>query len=152
MIYGTFLQSPFYWYLISGRQKTSFFVFLCFRDLMELKKDGDFSGVNIFARGPPGALESHEGAHEARMSTGGTAYPLAASPRPIPSSSVASAQSFYVSLRLGRKPYAIFFLEFSEAAAEAKPFFHLGRGLILLSRCRRRWEIAAIVVTNSSLA
>ena len=75
MIYGTFLQNPFYWYLISGRQKTSFFVFLCFRDLMELKKDGDFSGVNIFARGSPGALESHEGAHEARMSTGGAAYP-----------------------------------------------------------------------------
>ena len=86
------------------------------------------------------------------MRPSGAAYPLAAPPGPVPSPSVASAQSFYVSLRLGKKPYAIFFLEFSEAAAEAKPFFHLGRGLILLSWYRRRWEIAAIVITNSSLA
>jgi hypothetical protein len=47
MIYGTFLQSPFYWYLIYGRQKTSFFVFSCFRNLRKLKKLGDFYNINI---------------------------------------------------------------------------------------------------------
>ena len=31
MIYGTFIQSPYFWYLISRRQKTSFFLFLVFR-------------------------------------------------------------------------------------------------------------------------
>jgi hypothetical protein len=38
MIYGTFLQSPFYWYLIFWRQKNSFFLFWYFMDLTELKK------------------------------------------------------------------------------------------------------------------
>ena len=33
MIYGTFIQSPYFWYLISGRQKTSFFLFLMFQEL-----------------------------------------------------------------------------------------------------------------------
>ena len=31
MIYGTFIQSPYFWYLISGRQKTYFFLFLMFQ-------------------------------------------------------------------------------------------------------------------------
>jgi hypothetical protein len=74
MIYGTFLQSLSFWYLISGRQKIFFFVFYCFRGLTELKKLRDFYSVNIFAREAAEALESHKGVHEAQTRPGGTAH------------------------------------------------------------------------------
>ena len=38
MIYGTFLQSPLHWYLISGGRKPPVSCFYCFSDLLDVNK------------------------------------------------------------------------------------------------------------------
>jgi hypothetical protein len=68
MIYGIFLQSLPFWYLISRNRKSPFSVFCRFRDLQELKRLGDIYSVNILSREAPGALELHERSHEAQRS------------------------------------------------------------------------------------
>ena len=75
MIYETFLQSPYFWYLIFVRQKTSFFLFLMFQELQgpKWKKENCTAG---FSSGEQQweedrREESHEaqkrGAHTARF-------------------------------------------------------------------------------------
>ena len=75
MIYGTFIQSPYFWYLISGRQKTSFFLFLMFQELQgpKWKKENCTVGFSSGERQREDEVseESHEaqkgGAHTARF-------------------------------------------------------------------------------------
>ena len=76
MIYGTFIQNPYFWYLISGRQKTSFFLFLMFQELQgpKWKKENCTVGFPSEEHQREEELreESHEaqnkGAHMARFS------------------------------------------------------------------------------------
>ena len=76
MIYGTFIQSPYFWYLIFGRQKTSFFLFLMFQELQEPKWKKENCTVGFAAgerqREEELSEESHEaqnkGGHAARFS------------------------------------------------------------------------------------
>jgi hypothetical protein len=108
MIYGTFLQSPFYWYLIFGRQKTYFSYF----DVTELKRKRDFYCVNI--------LHEKQLEHEkhTRRPTRPErdlvvwAPPLGTPPKHVPSLSIASHPYFYVRLRPGRKPTPYFPLNY----------------------------------------
>ena len=76
MIYGTFIQSPYFWYLISGRQKTSFFLFLMFQELQgpKWKKENCTTGFSLGEeqRKEDQRKKSHEaqkrGAHTAKES------------------------------------------------------------------------------------
>ena len=128
------------------------FHILMFQRPYGTQKGGDFSGVNIFCM---------RSSWSTWITQGGPWGPNEAWWRGPPPDRATRARSL-VERRLGsvflcmtpsqKKTYAIFYLEFSEATAEVKPFFHLWRGQILLSRCHHRWETTAIVVTNSSLA
>jgi hypothetical protein len=123
MIYGSFLHSFSLWYLISERQKISFFVFCCFRYLQELKKLRDFYSVNNLSQDAAGALDSHERSRDAQMGMGGLAH--------LPDR--ATRACLAVEHRLGsvllythpsqKKNYAQFFLELSEA--EVEPFLYM---------------------------
>ena len=68
MIYGTFIQSPYFWYLIFGRQKTSFFLFLMFQELQgpKWKKENCIVGFSSGERQREEELseESHEAQKE----------------------------------------------------------------------------------------
>lgn len=76
MIYGTFIQSPYFWYLISGRQKTSLFLFLMFQELQgpKWKKENCTVGFSSgeHKREEDRRKKSHEGrkgvAHTAKES------------------------------------------------------------------------------------
>jgi hypothetical protein len=76
---------------------------------MELKKLRNFYSVNIFTREVAGAEETHEGPCEAQTRPGGAGPSLVVPPRPVPSSSVALRQSFYVQLCPGQKPLPYFY-------------------------------------------
>jgi hypothetical protein len=67
---GIFHRSPLFGYN-SAEQKTLFCVFLCFRNLTELKLTWVFSSVNILSREPSGAQEVNEVDHYGQTSTGG---------------------------------------------------------------------------------
>ena len=73
MIYETFLQSPLFWYLISGRQKTTFSYFdvlgTFWTPINSRKKyhESFSSGKGHWA------LETHEGSYEGETSPGGAA-------------------------------------------------------------------------------
>jgi hypothetical protein len=62
------------WYLISGRQKISYFVFCSFRDLLDLKLIGDFYSVIILSQEASGEVEANERSHEAQTSLGGATH------------------------------------------------------------------------------
>jgi hypothetical protein len=151
MIYETFLQSLSFWYLISARQKISFFIFCCFKDLRELKKLGDFNNVNILSWEAAGALEPHEGSHDAKTGMGGVTH--------LPGR--ATRDRLAIKRRLGfvflcmppswKKSYAIFFLEFW-GSSRGETLLPPPEGLIMSFCCRCCWEIAAIIATDFSLA
>ena len=93
MIYGTFLQSPFHWYLILGGRKPSFSMFLTFQELRDSKKGkvrGHISQILIRIHQ---AKEAHQGpnrlgtrAHGAPTYTGRATYPNSAVERRLGSS------------------------------------------------------------------
>ena len=76
MIYGTLMQGPYFWYLISGRQKSSFFLFLMLWELQGPKWKKKNCTVGFLSgehqREEELREESHEaqnkGAHAARFS------------------------------------------------------------------------------------
>jgi hypothetical protein len=104
MIYGTFLQSPFYWYLISGRQKTSFFLFYCFRDLLDVKKFKEKYLISFSPGEGPWAKEASEESHEAPKSIGGAPYQAGRATHATGAHERRLGLSFLQNLRLARKP------------------------------------------------
>ena len=137
MIYGTFVQSPFYWYLISGRQKTTFFLFYCFRDLLDVKKFEEKYLISFSPGEGPWAKEASEESHEAPKSTGGAPYQAGRATHATEAHEHRIGLSFLQTTPSRPKSYAIFFPRFTEAAAEAKVLSYSGRGQILLHRSLR---------------
>jgi hypothetical protein len=59
------MKSPL-WYLISGRQKISYFRILMFQGSSGPQFDWGFLKCNILSREAPGEVVAHEGSHEAQ--------------------------------------------------------------------------------------
>ena len=78
MIYGTFIQCPYFWYLISGRQKTSFFLFLVFHELQGPKWKKENCTVGFSSGEPQREEELSEESHEAQKEGAHTVDSLAA--------------------------------------------------------------------------
>jgi hypothetical protein len=74
MIYGTFLQSLPLVFNFWETKNLLFFVFCCFRDLLDLKLIGDFYSVIILSQEASREVEANERSHEAQKSLGGAAY------------------------------------------------------------------------------
>jgi hypothetical protein len=60
----------------SAEQENSVCVFLCFRNLPELKLKWDFLGINILSREPSVAREVNEGGHDGQSRPGGISLDL----------------------------------------------------------------------------
>jgi hypothetical protein len=92
-------------YLIFGRQKSPVFVFCCF-------------SINILPREASGEVVANERSHEAQTGMGGTAHLLGRATRAHLALKRRLISVFLCMPLSQNKTYAIFFLDFSEAAAE----------------------------------
>ena len=148
MIYGTFIQSPYFWYLIFGRQKTSFFLFLMFQELQgpKWKKENCTAGFSSgeHQREEEASMEGHEAqngwAHAARFPdrVGPTKWSLGHF----------LAWGFLTRSPSRPKSNALIFTRLSEVAAAAKLLIPSEGGQILLLRNSGEGEIIVIVITS----
>ena len=75
MIYGTFIQSPYFWHLISGRQIAPLFLFLLFQEFREPNYKKERNPASFSSEGRTWKEDRREESHEAQMGWAHAAKP-----------------------------------------------------------------------------
>ena len=148
MIYGTFLQSPYFWYLISGRQIPLIFLFLLFQEFREPNEQkernlGDFSSEGITSK-----EDQREESHGAQV---GWAHAARYRGRMGPTNRSLGHLHGWGFLRRSSsspKSHAVFFPELSEAVTAAKLLDPFEGVRSCYSGAPGEGEIIAIVITS----
>ena len=134
MFLGTFLQSPCFWYLISGCQKTPIFMFLMPQEL-QVSKWAENWTASVFLREKDRGHKNHQrGATDQKKGEGARPDAKAAPPPPSGDPEAHSPGVFNGGLRRSRKPSALILFPRNGAARAAKLQNPSGRGLRLLLR------------------